>query len=347
MEAVRYSINGSYFSKFNIYISESKGLLDTPPQKQRKTYSWAEEHGVAIDLSRPKYEAREITLSGWVEGSNWQEMKRNFDLFLKEFDNVGTQRLMVEFDGGTLIYDIYISGGIELKKTFSQGEMAGVFSLKLIEPQPVKKVLKLLGKNLSLTMKAPSWVTINIDGSAEVQKGTINATRTLQPRKVKGVVDLGKNLIMGSSVSINRDYTTFDLSVRDNLQFLRGKTISSSVEVEYNNASGGRIGFETAITYADNTNGYINSWRSVGVNETFVGQLKNTIKLPDKEIKEIRYTGIYIQTQGSSTRISNPKLEIGTQATEWTIAPEDVHYITIAGNIDEITELQTNAEILW
>ena len=66
-------------------------------------------------------------------------MKRNFDLFLKEFDNVGTQRLMVEFDGGKLIYDIYISGGIELKKTFSQGGNGRCFFIKINRTSARKK----------------------------------------------------------------------------------------------------------------------------------------------------------------------------------------------------------------
>ncbi|MDR7784863.1 galactose-binding protein, partial [Riemerella anatipestifer] len=41
------------------------------------------------------------------------------------------------------------------------------------------------------------------------------------------------------------------------------------------------------------------------------------------------------------------KVEKGNKATDWSPNPEDTHYITISGNIDEITNLQTNAEELW
>ncbi|MCU7583728.1 galactose-binding protein, partial [Riemerella anatipestifer] len=48
-----------------------------------------------------------------------------------------------------------------------------------------------------------------------------------------------------------------------------------------------------------------------------------------------------------ATDVRKVKLEKGNKATGYTPAPEDTHYITISGNTDEITNLQTNAEELW
>ena len=45
MSEVIYSLNGKFFKDFGVYISESKGLLDKPKPKARKTYDWAEQHG--------------------------------------------------------------------------------------------------------------------------------------------------------------------------------------------------------------------------------------------------------------------------------------------------------------
>ena len=45
--------------------------------------------------------------------------------------------------------------------------------------------------------------------------------------------------------------------------------------------------------------------------------------------------------------IKELKIEKGNKATDWVPAPEDQHYISIAGNIDEITNLNTNAAVLW
>ena len=60
MSEVIYSLNGKFFKDFGVYISDSKGLLDKPKPKSRKTYDWAEQHGRQIDLSPAKYDEREI-----------------------------------------------------------------------------------------------------------------------------------------------------------------------------------------------------------------------------------------------------------------------------------------------
>ena len=56
MSEVIYSLNGKFFKDFGVYISDSKGLLDKPKPKSRKTYDWAEQHGRQIDLSPANYD---------------------------------------------------------------------------------------------------------------------------------------------------------------------------------------------------------------------------------------------------------------------------------------------------
>lgn len=164
---VVYKLNNIKFYDLGVYISKSKSLLDKLKPKTRRSYNWAEYHGKAIDLSKPKYEEREITLEGWVEGENWQDMNNKFNTLLKEFDKEGTQRLIVEF-GGILAYDVYLSDSVELVKKFKNGKMYGLFTLKVREPRPVKKVLLLEGANavLNLTMSFSDKqvIDINVDG---------------------------------------------------------------------------------------------------------------------------------------------------------------------------------------
>ena len=173
MKAVIYSLNGRKFKDYKIFISESKGLLDKPKPKSRASYDWAEHHGKAIDTSPTKYEEREITLSGWIEGENWQEIKRNFDSLLSEFNKEGLARLIVDF-GSKLVFDVYLSDGVELDKHFSQGQTFGKFTLKMKDPNPIKKTLTIHGGRLDIKFTALSWVEININGKNQTLKGKID-----------------------------------------------------------------------------------------------------------------------------------------------------------------------------
>ena len=152
MGEVRYSINGKYFKDYNVFISSSDGIGDGLKRKKVNTYDWAEYNGLSVDLSSPKFEAREITLKGFVIGSNWDEMMENFNTVLYEFQKPGTQRLLIEpFGMKPLPYEVYMEDSSPLEKTFKDGKMVGIFTLKLIEPNPIKKVLYLTENTLNLS----------------------------------------------------------------------------------------------------------------------------------------------------------------------------------------------------
>lgn len=173
MKAVIYSLNGQKLKDYKVYISESKGLLDKLKPKNRVSYDWAEYHGKAVDTSPAKYEEREITLSGWIEGENWQEIKRNFDRLLSEFDKESLVRLVVDF-GDKLVFDVYLYDGVELNKNFSQGQTIGKFTLKMKEPNPIKKTLSIGRGRFNLKFTALSWVDININGKNRSLKGNVD-----------------------------------------------------------------------------------------------------------------------------------------------------------------------------
>ena len=152
MGEVRYSINGKYFKDRKVYVSDSEGLFDALKRKKINTYDWAEYHGQSVDLSNPKYEAREITLKCFVVGDNWVDMKENHDAIVSEFQKPGTQRLLIEpFGMKPLPYEVYMEDSSPLEKTFKDGKMVGVFTLKLIEPNPIKKVLYTTSETLNLS----------------------------------------------------------------------------------------------------------------------------------------------------------------------------------------------------
>lgn len=326
MEVI-YSINGKYFKAFGVYISESKGLLDKLKPKPRKAYDWAEYHGKVVDLSAPKYEEREITLTGWIEGKNWHEMKQNFDALLSEFDKGGLVRLLVEF-GKELVYDVYLDGAVELEKSFKEGEIIGKFSLKLKEPNPVKKVLKLVGNNLSLSFNSEDWVEVNIDGNTHSYREQVSINKGLQNRNLISSNQQGRNLLRNSAYKNGIDDGGHITYVGEITEMVQGEIYIINSEiikggVEYHYYLNQRLDWGNGIP------------QSVKKNEPFVANANH------------KYLWLWIDIPSNRAEHRKIKLEKGNKPTDWTPAPEETHYITIAGNIDKIKNLQTNAEEIW
>ena len=177
MGEVRYSINGKYFKDYGIYVSSSLGLLDALKRKPIKTYDWAEYHGESLDLLNPKFEAREIVLNCFIKGNNYQQMFDNFrNVVLSEFQKSGTQRLLVEpFGYKALPFEVYMEDSSPLNKTFKDGQMVGVFTLKLIEPNPIKKVLYTTSETLNLSYNSSKETEIFfVNGEKTIAKGNVS-----------------------------------------------------------------------------------------------------------------------------------------------------------------------------
>ncbi len=141
---LKWSINGRDFSEFGINVSESKGVLDKLKPRERNSYAWAEYHGKQFDLSKPFYETREMELQCWLRASDSDTLTENFNSFLALFDTRSTKRFTIEpFGNKEYAYEVLLNGPAELTKEFRDGEMYGNFSLKIIEPNPIKRFLKL------------------------------------------------------------------------------------------------------------------------------------------------------------------------------------------------------------
>lgn len=194
MAEVRYSLNGKYFKSYGVIVSESKGLADVLKRKKVNTYDWAEYHGISVDLSSPKFEAREIELRCFIMGDNWQQLFDNFNAMIRdEFAKPGTQRLLIEPLGHKeLVYDVYMQDGVSVDKTFANGQMIATFSLKLIEPNPVKMVLRFSGTSLNLSYNSPYQTEIIYGtGLKETGKGNVSFTGKTLPAGIKYIVIAG------------------------------------------------------------------------------------------------------------------------------------------------------------
>ena len=205
MGEVRYSINGKYFKDYGVYISSSDGLFDALKRKKVNTYDWAEYHGSSLDLSSPKFEAREITLKGFVVGDNWVSMKFRFDTIISELQKAGTQRLLIEpFGLKPLPYEVYMEDSSELQKTFSDGKMVGIFTLKLIEPNPIKKVLRVNGNMLHLSYNSKFETEISYgNGEKDIAYSNASLSKVLPSGSIvviAGNIENISNLITDAEV---------------------------------------------------------------------------------------------------------------------------------------------------
>jgi hypothetical protein len=141
--AVTYSIGGKDPREYGIYVSGSEGILGSPKLKKLTTFSWDSHHGESVDLKSKLYEPREITLSCFLSARTAEEFILNFTAFRQLFEKPGTCRLEINaIPDKPMLYEVYCKDGIDVSKAWSEDTMTGTFKLKLIEPEPVKRILK-------------------------------------------------------------------------------------------------------------------------------------------------------------------------------------------------------------
>lgn len=197
MGSVRYTIDGVDFSNFGIYMSASDGIINRPKIKPSATYSWADYHGEDVDLKRHYYAPRDIKLSCIIKAESKSRFLENLLRFERVFDAPTLHRLQIDVDDKPLIYEVYCKEEISITKQWSEGAMMGTFDLKLTEPQPVKKVLKVSGSSCRLTMTTEKLVNVfwgdgsvdeDISGHGVTIEHTYSSSGTYYP-VITGCID--------------------------------------------------------------------------------------------------------------------------------------------------------------
>ncbi|ULJ64169.1 phage tail protein [Wielerella bovis] len=185
-----------------------------------------------------------------------------------------------------------------------------------------------------------------------------SAMTTLQQNltaKVDGLRVGGRNYLLQSKSSYS-SYNSGVLQVfscnNDALVAQKPKTLTISVYVEIvNNPTtaarvNNRLGLSTRIVYGDGSTQWFEIWNT---QQNFSGRISKTITLPsNKTFAGINYASIQHRLKDAqSATVSNPKLEIGTVATDWTPAPEDLENAaqTVQANLDsyKIAQAKTDA----
>jgi hypothetical protein len=334
MGEVVYNLNGKYFKDYDIFISSSDGMFDGLKPKKQNTYDWAEYSGVASDINQKLiFEVRKFTLTGFVKGSDFDSMINNFWAVFSELNKSGRQRLTVEpFGMKTRIYDINIEEAPEINKTFKNGACFATFTIKLIEQKPIKKILYTEKSNLQLSFNSSKWIEINIDGDISTQKGNITINRSIPNRALTKYDFGGRNLAKNSKGLLDQNsHWVRDFDLREKLVLGQEYTVTVITNaVSQNPISTFEVG---------DPSGFLMSL--VKISPT---KFQATFTAPRASIKLVLF---HAPNDNSFYQFLSLKIEKGNKATDWTPAPEDQHYISLAGEIDEITNLSTNAEVLW
>ena len=358
---LKWSLNGKYFNYFGVRVESSKGLIDKLKPRDRDSYTWAEYHGRQVNLSATKYESRDIVLTCWIKGDNVTKLTEQHNVFLSEFDKSGTQRLLVEpFGYKPFVFDVILMDKSELEKEFRDGEMFGKFTLTIQEPNPIKRILYTTSSQLSITYNSPTETDIIIDGTRYQGREVVNFTKNLVPRTVQSIEINGRNLFVGKLFLDGSDYP--NASIREQgkikLQTTSNFNAYAGATPTVRTRSGNKyiacldvkvdrslqdLKFTVFFEYPDNsvtinlTNYAPNVWHRL---------IFKSLNIVDPS------RGLLIAADGKGpigtiVEYKNLKVEIGENATDYSSAPEDQHYISIAGNIEDISNFTTNAEVLW
>lgn len=337
MSEVKYSLNGKSFKDFGVYVSESIGLVGLLETKNITQYEWAEYHGIAPDLRKPKFKERTIELRCFIRGNNWEELFNNFMMFvIREFSKPGTQRLHVEpFGFKTLPYEVFMKDEVKPEKQFSADEMFATFSLKFIEPNPIKRVLKTTLDTFKLSYEINSETEIFFgDGTKQTGRGNVSLTKdystpSYESSGVSLVATSGVNNVYYEMYAAPSKNRTFQFSVEITLQapknvilYVIGRRIdniyeAAAISVVHNAV----IGKNTVSTVKE-------------LNISDYG--KFIYKVLDSEGNEI--PGLIF---------SNPRIETAEVVGEWQNMLGKEKIIIIAGNIEEMKNLQSPAETIW
>ena len=180
MSDVIYYVNGLNFEDFGVYVSASKGVTSKLSQKDNLQVDWNEYHGVSINRDKkPRYQERVIQLDCFLNAIGYDDFITKCKGFISQFEKSGTVRFKIKVGDIILPYEVYCPDAFDVDKKWNAAHMVGTFKIKLIEPEPVKMVLKPTIKSTSITLSSDKMVNIFWgDGVCNLDVSGVNKTIT-------------------------------------------------------------------------------------------------------------------------------------------------------------------------
>ena len=209
---VKYYINGINFDEFEVYVSASKGVTSKLSHKDNLQVDWNEYHGVAIDRDKkPRYQERTIQLDCFINATGYDDFITKCNNFISQFEKAGTVRFKIKVGDNVLPYEVYCPDAFDIDKKWNDVHMVGTFKIKLIEPEPVKMVLRPTVKATTITLSSDKMLNVFWgDGTYNIDicgtNKTINHTYLTDPTEeiiITGVVEDISNLTSNCAVIWN------------------------------------------------------------------------------------------------------------------------------------------------
>jgi hypothetical protein len=124
-------------------------------------------------------------------------------------------------------------------------------------------------------------------------------------------------------------YTRFYDLTPEAKRNLRGQNLTVSFDYILENAvmSRNSTGYQFSVKYTDGTQTIVQGMMPAEATAvTKSGRISFTTKIEDKEIADIIsfQPYLYVQTTSGTATVGRPKFEIGTKATQWSPAPEEM-----------------------
>ena len=180
MANITYTINGVDFKDYGVFVSDSDGIVNRPKLKPMASFSWDDYHGEVVDLNRKVLAPREITLSCFIKADSRNEFVAKLLDFEQVFNNTGTQRLVINaVENKPLIYEVYCKDEISVLKKWNDTLMVGTFKLKLIEPEPVKRVIRFMPTSI-----VPRIITLTSNKALTVYWGDGSITEDVRGENI-------------------------------------------------------------------------------------------------------------------------------------------------------------------
>ncbi|MFH6626383.1 phage tail protein [Streptococcus suis] len=174
--------------------------------------------------------------------------------------------------------------------------------------------------------------------TADSFRRTISETKALIPTFVGG-----RNYLLNSNVGISGVWSLKVISLSQELlnNLSKIKTVTISCEVVGENVSVYNSRKRFGLSWSVEIDGIVNYWEVWQTEDTAKKRISQTFTVPDgKVITKLYSPTLWIQAGGNIT-VSNPKLEYGTLATDYTVALEDLATVTALHDVSDTVDSHT------
>ena len=161
MTDVTYSIDGKLFSNYSVYVSGTSGIVEKPEMKEPLSADYGAMNGVMYDLSAPRYKERKISVKCFIEAYGYDDFLTKMEGFLGLFMGAGLHTLVIDTGSGSpLVYAVFSRDVINPDKEWNDTHFVGTFTLNLVEPDPVKMVIRVSGSGASIGFSSDTPMNI-------------------------------------------------------------------------------------------------------------------------------------------------------------------------------------------